>query len=125
MAKCVNKVTLIGYLADKPDIRLDQKGKQVAVVKLVTSYEWIDKKTGNEIVAADLHKLILFSRNAILAGAYLKKGSKIYIEGKIKNNTYESEGRPVKTSEIHVSEMQMLDQPPQKKSDLSASEDSL
>ncbi len=75
----------------------------------------IFKKTSHKNTAFDLHDVVLFNRDAELAETYLKTGSKVYIEGKIKSYSSEIDGKCVKKSEIHAIDMQMLDPPPSKR----------
>ena len=88
MSKGVNKVILIGNLGNDPDIRFTQNQKQVANLSVATSESWTDKNTGQKVEKTGWHKVVFFDRLAEVVGQYLKKGSKIYIEGKLLKVSY-------------------------------------
>jgi single-strand DNA-binding protein len=115
----VNKVILAGALGADPVMRYTPAGVAVGNVSLATSESWKDKD-GNKQEQTEWHKVVFFNRLAEIAGEYLKKGSKVYIEGKLKTRKWEKDGVNHYTTEIVASEMQMLDG----KSDGSKREDS-
>ena len=84
----LNKVTLIGNLGGDPELRYLPSGDAVANLSLATTESWRDKATGEQREATEWHRLTMFGRLAEIAGQYLKKGSMIYIEGRIKTKKY-------------------------------------
>lgn len=115
MSKCVNKVTLVGFLGADPELLYGEGGSVHAVLRLVTSEPWKDKKTGQIKENEDWHRVVLFKRFAEIAKKNLRKGSKIYIEGKIKTHFHEKEGQRIKYTEVHAMDFQMLDVSPYKR----------
>ena len=110
MAKGVNKVILIGNLGKDPEVRYMPSGGAVAGATLATSESWKDKQTGEKKEHTEWHNLTFFGRLAEIAGEYLKKGSKVYVEGSIRTEKWQDkEGKDRYTSKIIVNEMQMLD----------------
>ena len=110
MARGVNRVTLIGNLGQDPDIRFTQNQKQVANVSIATSESWTDKNTGQKQEKTEWHRVVFFDRLAEIVGQYLKKGSKVYIEGKLQTRKWQNQqGVDQYTTEIVANEMQMLD----------------
>lgn len=110
MARGVNKVILIGNLGQDPDIRFTQNQKQVANVNIATSEQWTDKQTGQKQEKTEWHRVVFFDRLAEIVGQYLKKGSKVYIEGKLQTRKWQNQqGVDQYTTEIVANEMQMLD----------------
>lgn len=110
MSKGINKVILIGNLGNDPDIRFTQNQKQVANLSVATSESWTDKNTGKKVEKTEWHKVVFFDRLAEIVGQYLKKGSKIYIEGKLQTRKWQNQqGVDQYTTEIVANEMQMLD----------------
>lgn len=108
--KGVNKVILIGHLGKDPEVRYIPSGGAVASASLATSDSWKDKQTGEKKEHTEWHNLTFFGRGAEVAGEYLKKGSKVYIEGKIKTEKWQDkEGKDRYTTKIIVGTMQMLD----------------
>lgn len=106
----VNKVILIGNLGNDPDIRFTQNQKQVANVSLATTDQWTDRQTGQKQEKTEWHKVVFFDRLAEIVGQYLKKGSKVYIEGKLQTRKWQNQqGIDQYTTEIVANEMQMLD----------------
>ncbi len=125
MSKCVNKVTLVGFLGTDPELLYGEGGSVHGVIHLVTSEPWKDKKTGQIKENEDWHHVVLFKRFAETAKRCLKKGSKIYIEGKLKTHFHEKEGQRIKYTEVHASDFQMLDASPYKREPQSQHENSL
>ena len=111
MAKGINKVILIGNLGKDPEVRYMTNGEAVANLTLATSDSWKDKATGEQQERTEWHNLVFYRRLAEIAGEYLKKGSKIYVEGKLQTRKWQDKnsGTDRYTTEIIVNEMQMLD----------------
>lgn len=105
----VNKVILIGNLGQDPELRYLPNGNAVANFSLATSESWNDKTTGEKQERTEWHRLVLFRRLAEIAEEYLKKGSKVYIEGKLQTRKWERDGQTHYTTEIVADKMQMLD----------------
>lgn len=110
MSRGVNKIILLGNLGADPEMRNTQSGKAVANLNIATSESWTDKNTGQKQEKTEWHKVVFFDRLAEVAGQYLKKGSKIYIEGKLQTRKWQNQqGVDQYTTEIVGNEMQMLD----------------
>lgn len=104
----VNKVVLVGRLGKDPEVRIMTNGESVANVTLATTESWKDKG-GIKQEKTEWHNLVFYRRLAEIAGEYLKKGSQIYIEGKLQTRKWQTkEGQDRYTTEIIVNEMQML-----------------
>jgi len=105
----LNKVTLIGNLGADPDVRYMPTGGAVTNISLATTRRWKDKQSGERRDATEWHRVVMFNRLAEVAGEYLRKGSQVYIEGRIQTNKWQDkEGQDRYTTEIIASEMQML-----------------
>lgn len=114
MSRGINKVILIGNLGDAPTIRYMPQGGAVANFTIATSESWTDKATNEKKEQTEWHRIVIYNRLAEIAGQYLRKGSKIYIEGKLKNRKWtDKEGVERYTTEIVANELQMLDGAPQ------------
>lgn len=110
MARGVNKVILLGNIGQDPETRYTQSGAAVTNISLATSETWKDKDTGQPQERTEWHKIVFFNRLAEVAGEYLRKGSKIYIEGQIRTRKWEDkDGQDRYTTEIVAKELQMLD----------------
>ena len=110
MSKGINKVILIGNLGADPEVRYMPSGSSVANISLATNDSWKDKQTGELQERTEWHKVCLFDKLAQIAGEYLKKGSKIYIEGSIRTRKWQDQsGNDRYTTEIVANTMQMLD----------------
>lgn len=111
MARGVNKVILIGNLGKDPEVRYMPSGAAVANVTVATSESWKDKQTGEKKERTEWHNVEFFNRLAEIAGEYLKKGSKVYIEGSLRTDKYQDKttGADRYITKIVASEMQMLD----------------
>ncbi len=110
MARGINKVILIGNLGQDPEVRYMPSGGAVTNVSLATSETWKDKQTGQPQERTEWHRVVFFNRLAEIAGEYLKKGSKVYIEGSLRTRKWQGQdGQDRYTTEIVASEMQMLD----------------
>jgi len=112
----VNKVTILGVLGQDPEIRYMRNGGAVANISLATSEAWKDKQTGEKKEKTEWHRVAIFGKLAEIAGEYLRKGSKIYIEGKLQTRKWKDQsGADRYTTEIVLdgfsSVMQMLDPP--------------
>ncbi len=106
----VNKVILVGNLGKDPEIRFMPSGGAVANVTVATSESWKDKNTGEQKEQTEWHRVIFFNRLAEVVGEYLKKGSKIYVEGALQTRKWQDQsGQDRYTTEIKASTMQMLD----------------
>lgn len=111
MAKGINKVILIGNLGADPEIRHMPNGAAVANINLATSESWKDKNTGEQQERTEWHRVVLFQRLAEIVAEYLKKGAKVYIEGRLQTRKWQDKttGQDRYTTEIIANEMQMLD----------------
>lgn len=110
MARGVNKVILIGNLGQDPELRHMPSGNAVANFSVATSESWKDKQTGQQQERTEWHRITMYNRLAEVAAEYLRKGSKVYIEGSLRTRKWQDkEGRDQYTTEIVASEMQMLD----------------
>ena len=110
MARGVNKVILIGNLGQDPEVKYMPNGNAVANITVATSESWKDKNTGEQVDKTEWHRVVFFRRLAEIVGEYLKKGSKIYIEGKLQTRKWQDKnGADHWTTEVVASEMQMLD----------------
>jgi single-strand DNA-binding protein len=109
MARGINKVILIGNLGVDPEVRYMPSGGAVTNVRLATSESWKDRQSGQVNERTEWHRVVFFNKLAEIAGEYLKKGSKVYIEGSLRTRKWEKNGVDVYTTEIVASEMQMLD----------------
>ncbi len=110
MARGINKVILIGNLGNDPEVRYMPDGGAVANITVATSEQWKDKQTGEQQERTEWHRVVLFRRLGEIAGEYLKKGSKVYIEGKLQTRKWQDQnGNDRYTTEIVANEMQMLD----------------
>lgn len=110
MARGVNKVILIGNLGSDPEVRYTPDGVPVANFNLATSESWNDRNTGERQDRTEWHRLVLWRKLAEIAGQYLKKGAKIYVEGKLQTRSWDDQsGQKRYTTEVVVSDMQMLD----------------
>ena len=110
MARGVNKVILVGNCGQDPDTRYMPSGGAVTNVSLATSESWKDK-TGEQQERTEWHRIVFFNRLAEIAGEYLKRGSKIYVEGALRTRKWQDKesGQDRYTTEIVANEMQMLD----------------
>lgn len=110
MSKGINKVILIGNLGTDPEIRYMSNGSAVANFSVATNESWKDKQTGEIQERTEWHKVSLFDKLAQIAGEYLKKGAKVYIEGSIRTKKWQDQsGNDRYSTEIIANTMQMLD----------------
>lgn len=106
----VNKVILIGNLGADPETRFMPSGGSVTNVSLATSQSWKDKQTGQPQERTEWHRVVFFNRLAEIAGEYLRKGSKVYVEGTLRTRKWQDQsGQDRYSTEIVANEMQMLD----------------
>ena len=109
MARGINKVILIGHLGADPETRAMPSGMQVANLRLATTESWKDKTSGEQQERTEWHSVALFGRLGEIAAEYLRKGSQVYIEGRLRTRKWQDkEGRDRYTTEIVGNEMQML-----------------
>lgn len=110
MARGVNKVILIGNLGADPEVRYMPNGQAVANLSIATSESWKDKDTGEQKEATEWHRVVLYRRLAEIAGEYLNRGAKVYIEGKIRTRKWtDQSGQDRYSTEIIGDDLQMLD----------------
>ena len=109
MARGVNKVILVGNLGRDPETRYTQNGSAVTQFSIATSDSWRDKSTGEQQDRTEWHNIVCFARLAEIAGEYLKKGSKVYIEGSLRTSNWEQDGQKRYRTEVMARELQMLD----------------
>lgn len=117
MARGINKAIIIGNLGNDPEVRFMPNGNAVANLSVATDESYKDKNTGQMVPKTEWHRVVIFGKLAEVAGQYLKKGSKVYIEGKLETRKWQNkEGQDVYTTEIKVDiqgQMQMLDGKPE------------
>ncbi|AOU97789.1 hypothetical protein BI364_07265 [Acidihalobacter yilgarnensis] len=104
-------VIALGNLGKDPEIRYSQSGMPVANVSLACSEKWTDKQSGEQVEKTEWLNLVAFGRTAEIMGEYLKKGSKIFIQGKLQTDKYEKDGQTRYVTKVVVRSMQMLGQP--------------
>ncbi len=110
MARGINKVILVGNLGQDPEVKYMPSGNAVTNITLATSDTWKDKQTGQPQERTEWHRVVFFNRLAEIAGEYLRKGSKVYVEGSLRTRKWQDQsGQDRYTTEIVASEMQMLD----------------
>jgi len=105
----LNKVTLIGNLGADPEVRYMPQGGAVTSIRLATTMRWKDKQSGERKDATEWHRVVFFNRLAEIAGEYLKKGSQVYVEGRLQTRKWQGQdGQDRYTTEIIGEEMHML-----------------
>src|SRR5690625_107128 len=105
----VNKAILIGNLGADPEMRYTQAGKAVANLRIATSERWRDRESGEQQERTEWHRVVLFGKLGEIAGEYLKKGSQVYLEGRIQTRKWQGQdGQDRYTTEIVANQMQML-----------------
>ncbi len=102
MARGVNKVILVGTCGQDPETRYLPSGNAVTNLSLATSEQWTDKQTGQKVEKTEWHRVSLFGKVAEIAAEYLRKGSQVYIEGKLQTREWEKDGIKRYTTEIIV-----------------------
>ena len=102
-SKGINKAIIVGNLGKDPEVRYTQSGSAIANVTIATSESWRDKATGEQKEKTEWHRVVLFGKLAEIAGEYLRKGSQVYIEGKLTTRKWADQAGVEKyTTEIHV-----------------------
>lgn len=110
MARGINKVILIGNVGQDPESKYMPSGNAVTNISIATSESWKDKQTGQQQERTEWHRVVFFNRLAEIAGEYLRKGSKVYVEGSLRTRKWQDKsGQDRYTTEIVGNEMQMLD----------------
>lgn len=110
MARGINKAILIGNLGADPETKYAPSGSAVTRLSVATSEQWKDRNTGEQQEKTEWHKVVMFNKLAEIAAEYLRKGSKVYIEGRIQTRKWQGQdGVDRYTTEIVANEMQMLD----------------
>lgn len=110
MARGVNKVIIIGNLGADPEVRYMPSGSAVTNIRVATSEGWKDKQSGEMQERTEWHRIVFFNRLAEIASEYLRKGSKVYVEGSLRTNKWQDQsGNERYTTEIIANTMQMLD----------------
>ncbi len=109
MARGINKAIIVGNLGADPEVRSTQSGTTVTTINVATSESWRDKNTGENREQTEWHRIVLWGKLGEIAGEYLRKGSQVYIEGKIQTRKWQDkDGQDRYTTEIKANEMQML-----------------
>ena len=110
MARGINKVILVGNVGVDPDVRYLPNGNAVTTLAVATSESWKDKTTGEKQERTEWHRVVCFNRLGEIAGEYVRKGSKLYVEGSLRTRKWQDQqGQDKYTTEIIASELQMLD----------------
>ena len=110
MARGINKVILVGNVGVDPDVRYMPNGNAVTTLSLATSETWKDKQTGDKQERTEWHRVVCFNRLGEIAGEYVRKGSKLYVEGSLRTRKWQDpQGQDRYTTEIVASDIQMLD----------------
>ena len=109
MARGINKVILVGNLGRDPETRYMPSGSAVTNVSVATSKSWRDRESGEQRDRTEWHRIVFFNRVAEIANEYLRKGSKVYIEGELRTREWERDGQKHYSTEVVANEMQMLD----------------
>lgn len=109
MANGINKVILVGNIGKDPETRYLPSGGSVTNIAVATSESWKDKDSGQRQERTEWHKVVFFGKLADIAGQFLKKGSKVYVEGALRTRSYDKDGQKHYSTEIVASDMQMLD----------------
>ncbi len=109
MARGINKVIIVGNLGQDPETRYMPSGKAVTNLRVATSESWKDKQTGEQREQTEWHSVVMYDRLAEIAAEYLRKGSQVYLEGKLRTRKWQDkEGRDRYSTEVIANEMQML-----------------
>ncbi len=109
MARGVNKVIIVGNLGQDPEVKYMPSGQAVCNISVATTDSWSDKTSGEKQEKTEWHRVVFFRRLAEIAGEYLKKGSQVYIEGRLQTRKWQDQSGAEKyTTEIIANEMQML-----------------
>ena len=105
----INKVIIVGNVGQEPDVKQTTNGGTIVNLSLATSETWKDKNTGDQQERTEWHRVVFFNRLAEIVEQFVKKGSKVYIEGSLRTRKWQKDGQDRYTTEIVASEMQMLD----------------
>mgnify|MGYP001283119823 FL=1 len=105
----INKVILVGNLGQDPEVKYTAGGAAVTTLSIATSDSWKDRDTGEDQERTEWHRVVLWRRLAEIAGEFLKKGSKVYVEGQLQTRKWEQEGQTRYTTEIIARDIQFLD----------------
>ena len=109
MSRGINKVILVGHLGQDPEVKYMPSGSAVANISVATSESWKDKQTGEQKDRTEWHRVVFYARLAEIVGEYLRKGSQIYVEGRLQTRKWQDQnGNDKYTTEIIANEMQML-----------------
>lgn len=109
MARGVNKVILVGNLGQDPEVKYMPSGQAVCNISIATTESWNDKTSGEKVEKTEWHRVVFFRRLAEIAGEYLRKGSQVYIEGRLQTRKWQDQsGNDRYTTEIVANDMQML-----------------
>lgn len=109
MSKGINKVILVGYVGQNPEVKQLTNGGTLANISLATSDKWKDKETGEKKERTEWHKVVFFNKLAEIVGQYVVKGSQLYVEGRLQTRQWDDQdGNKRYTTEIIANEMQML-----------------
>ncbi len=110
MARGINKVILIGHVGTDPEVRYMPNGNAVATVSIATTESWKDKQTGERQDKTEWHRVVFFNRLGEIVGEYVRKGSKVYVEGSLRTRKWQDQqGQDRYTTEIVANDLQMLD----------------
>lgn len=110
MARGINKVILVGNIGLDPEVRYMPNGNAVTTLSLATSETWKDKQTGDKQERTEWHRVVCFNRLGEIAGEYVRKGSKLYVEGSLRTRKWQDQqGQDRYTTEIVATDIQMLD----------------
>ena len=108
MARGINKAILVGNVGADPETRYSASGSAITNIRLATTEEWKDKQSGEKVKKTEWHRLTAFGRLAEIAAEYVRKGSTLYVEGRIETSKYEKDGEDRYSTSIIVGQMQML-----------------
>lgn len=110
MARGINKVILVGNVGSDPEVRYMPNGNAVATLSIATSETWKDKQSGDKQERTEWHRVVCFNRLGEIAGEYVRKGSKLYVEGSLRTRKWQDQqGQDRYTTEIIAADIQMLD----------------
>ena len=105
----INKVIIVGHLGNDPEMRTMPNGEAVANISVAISESWMDKNTGERRVVTEWHRIVFYRRQAEICGEYLKKGSQVYVEGRLRSRKWQDQnGQDHYTTEIQGDNLQML-----------------
>lgn len=112
--KSLNKVQLIGYVGKDPELRYIPSGAAVAEFSIATSEQWKDKQTGEKKERTDWHTIVAWAKLGELVGEYVKKGMPLYVEGTLRTETFERDGKTQYRIKIQAQNIIFLGNPPEK-----------